>query len=205
MSPDESVSQWVGRLQAGDAEAAQQLWERYFRRLVGLARKKLAGMPRRAADEEDVALSAFDSFCRGAGNGRFPQLQDRDNLWRLLVTITARKAYQLVLREGRQKRGGNAVLDEAALASPGDSSVEPGGLEQLIDGEPTPQFAAQVAEEYERLLARLPDAELRFVAQWKLEGHTNEEIAGKLGCALRSVERKLKVIRSLWDHPEDQG
>jgi DNA-directed RNA polymerase specialized sigma24 family protein len=203
MSPDESVSQWIGRLQAGDAAAAQQLWERYFQRLVGLARKKLEGLPRRAADEEDVALSAFDSFCRGAGDGRFPQLVDRDNFWRLLVTITARKAYQLMLHEGRRKRGGNAVLDEAALASLADSGAA--GLEQLLDREPTPEFAAQLAEEYQRLLASLPDAELRSVAQWKMEGYSNEEIAAKLGCALRSVERKLKVIRTLWGSSESPG
>jgi DNA-directed RNA polymerase specialized sigma24 family protein len=201
MPPDESVSQWIGRLQAGDAAAAQQLWERYFQRLVGLARKKLEGLARRAADEEDVALSAFDSFCRGASNGRFPQLFDRDNFWRLLVTITARKAYQLLLHEGRRKRGGNAVLDEAALAGLADSGAA--GLEQLLDREPTPEFAAQLAEEYQRLLASLPDAELRSVAQWKMEGYTNEEIAAKLGCALRSVERKLKVIRTLWGSCEN--
>jgi DNA-directed RNA polymerase specialized sigma24 family protein len=202
MSPDESVSQWIGRLRAGDTEAAQKLWERYFQQLVGLARKKLEGLPRRSADEEDVALSAFDSFCRGTGHGRFPDLLDRDNLWRLLVTITARKAYQLRLREGRQKRGGNAVLDEAALAGGGANGAEGVGLEDLIDRAPTPEFAAQLAEEYERLLARLPDADLQSVARWKLEGYTNDEIATKLGCALRSVERKLKVIRSLWDHAE---
>ena len=194
MPSGESVSHWIGQLQAGDHAAAQKLWERYFQRLVGLARKKLQGLPRRAADEEDVALSAFASFCRGAEQGRFPLLLDRDNLWRLLVTITARKANQLAAREGRQKRGGRAVLDEAALT---DNSGQ-AGLEQLIDREPTPEFAAQLAEECQRLLACLPEAELQSVAQWKMQGYTNEEIAAKLGCALRSVERKLKVIRSLW-------
>jgi len=63
----------------------RKLWERYFRRLVGLARKKLRAAPRRAADEEDVALSAFDSFCRGAKLDRFPQLHDRLDVWQLLV------------------------------------------------------------------------------------------------------------------------
>jgi len=198
MAAEESVSQWIGQLQAGDHAAAQKLWERYFQRLVGLARKKLQGLPRRAADEEDVALSAFASFCRGAEEGRFPQLHDRDNIWRLLVTITARKASQLAARERCQKRGSQAVLDEAALA---DDSGE-AGLEQLIDREPTPEFAAQLAEECQRLLARLPNAELQSVAQWKMQGYTNEEIAAKLGCALRSVERKLKVIRSLWGQAE---
>jgi hypothetical protein len=60
MPPEASVTQWIDRLEAGDPDAAQKLWERYFLRLVGLARKKLRAVPRRAADEEDVALSAFD-------------------------------------------------------------------------------------------------------------------------------------------------
>src|SRR5262245_60587 len=109
MRPDASstsVTQWIDRLKAGDPDAAQKLWERYFRRLVGLARKKLRSAPRRAADEEDVALSAFDSFCRNAEQGRFPQLLDRDSLWRLLVVFTARKSAHLRRDEGRQKRGG---------------------------------------------------------------------------------------------------
>jgi DNA-directed RNA polymerase specialized sigma24 family protein len=198
MPSEESVSHWIGRLQAGDPEAAQKLWERYYQRLVGLARKKLQGLPRRAADEEDVALSAFTSFCQGAGHGRFPQLADRDNLWRLLVTITARKAYRLAQHQGRQKRGGNAVVGESDLPAPADAGAEGAGLAQYLDPNPTPQFAAQVAEEYQRLIGLLPDADLREVAQWKMEGYGNEEIAAKLGCALRSVERKLKVIRSVW-------
>jgi DNA-directed RNA polymerase specialized sigma24 family protein len=196
MSADESVSQWLQGLRAGDHEAAGKLWERYFARLVGLARRRLQGKPRRMADEEDVALSAFDSFCRGAEQGKFPRLDDRDDLWRLLVTLTARKAHQLALHEGRQKRGGNAVLGEADLAGPSGSGE---GLDHFLGREPTPEFAAQLAEECQRLLESLPEAELRSVAVWKMEGETNEEIARRLGCALRSVERKLRVIRSLWE------
>src|SRR6516164_710913 len=106
MHPEASVTQWLDRLKAGDPHAAQKLWERYFRRLVGLARKKLGAAPRRAADEEDVALSAFASFCRGAAHGCFSQLHDRADLWQLLVMLTARKAFDLTQHERRQKRGG---------------------------------------------------------------------------------------------------
>ena len=101
-----SVSRWLDQVHAGDSGAVQRLWERYFARLVGLARKKLRHAPRRAADEEDVALSAFQSFCRNAENGRFPDLMDRDGLLRLLVVMTGRKANHLIRDEGRQKRGG---------------------------------------------------------------------------------------------------
>src|SRR5690349_5237792 len=112
MLADASVTQWIDRLKAGDPDAAQKLWERYFRRLVGLARKKLRASPRRAADEEDVALSAFDSFCRGAGQDRFPRLHDRLDLWQLLVLLTARKAVDLAQHERRQKRGGGRIDPE---------------------------------------------------------------------------------------------
>src|SRR5262245_52572189 len=86
MASDEgSVTRWLGRLQQADPAAAQRLWERYFPQLVRLAHQKLRGAPQAVADEEDVALSAFDSFCRNAERGRFPELLDRDGLWRLLV------------------------------------------------------------------------------------------------------------------------
>jgi DNA-directed RNA polymerase specialized sigma24 family protein len=199
MSSEGSVSQWIGELKAGDPAAAQKLWECYFQRLVGLARKKLQGKPCRVADEEDAALSAFDSFCRGAQGGRFPQLTDRDNLWRLLVAITARKAFQVQRKEHRQKRGGGAVRDEAVLAGSPESEM---AIEQIIGREPTPEFAAQVAEEYERLLGELGDAELQAIALMKMEGATTDEIAAQLGCARSTVERRLRMICTLWK-PED--
>jgi DNA-directed RNA polymerase specialized sigma24 family protein len=198
MKSTESVTYWIGQLKAGDQAAAQPLWEGFFERLVGLARKKLKGMPRRAADEEDVALSAFDSFCRGAAQGHFPQLADRDDLWQLLATITARKAIDLVHHERRQKRGGGAVQGESALFAVHDSVGGEGGIEQVVGQEPTPEFAAQLAEECRRLLGGLADDELRSVALWKMEGYTNEQIAAKLGCVPRTIERKLRVIRSRW-------
>jgi DNA-directed RNA polymerase specialized sigma24 family protein len=198
MSSAESVTYWISQVKAGDPAAAQKLWQGYFQRLVGLARKKLKGTPRRAADEEDVALSAFDSFCRGAAQGRFPQLFDRDDLWQLLAVITARKAVDLVQHDRRQKRGGGMVQGESALIAPPDCSGAETGMEQIMDREPTPEFAAQLAEECRRLLGGLADDQLRALALWKMEGYTNEEIAAKLGCVLRTVERKLRVIRSRW-------
>jgi DNA-directed RNA polymerase specialized sigma24 family protein len=151
----------------------------------------LHGAPRRAADEEDVALSAFDSFCRGAEQGRFPQLVDREDLWQLLVVLTARKAFRQINHERRQKRGGGLVPGPVAEAE------EP-LLAQLIGREPTPEFAVQVAEECQRLLDRLGSSELRAIALWKMEGYTTEEIAAKQDCAPRTIERKLQRIRSLW-------
>jgi DNA-directed RNA polymerase specialized sigma24 family protein len=184
-----SVSHWLGLLQAGDDTAARSLWERYFPRLVGLARRKLQGAAQVVADEEDVALSAFASFCRNARGGRFPHLSGRDDLWRLLIVLTARKASRLLRDQGRQKRGGGLLAPASA-----DSAV----LEEVPGHQPGPEFAAEVAEECRRRLAALGDAGLEAVARWKMEGYENAEIAAKLGCAPRTVERRLQLIRQLW-------
>jgi DNA-directed RNA polymerase specialized sigma24 family protein len=193
MSLPGSATLWIDQVKAGDSAGAHKLWERYFQRLVGLARKKLQDKPRRAADEEDVALSAFASFCRRAEQGHFPQIQDRDNLWRLLFVLTVRKALNRVKHESRQKRGG--AVQDVPLSPNADLGADEIDLEQIMGREPTPDFAAQVAEECQRLLVRLGDTQLRWIALWKMEGYTTEEIAAKLRRAPRTIERRLQLIR----------
>jgi DNA-directed RNA polymerase specialized sigma24 family protein len=194
MSSDGSVTRLIGMLKDGQREAAQRLWEIYFGRLVHLARSRLRCASVRVTDEEDVALSAFDSFYRRAENGRFPRLHDRDDLWQLLFVLTVRKAINLVHYQGRKSRGGGRVQ---SLADLGDL-----GADEILGAEPSPELAAQMTEECQRLLERLGDVTLRSVALWKMEGYTNGEIAARLGCVEQTVERKLRAIRSAWS---DEG
>jgi DNA-directed RNA polymerase specialized sigma24 family protein len=196
VSSSGSVTYWIHQLPAGDQAAIQKLWERYFPRLVGLVRKRLMGAPRAAADEEDVALSAFNSFFRRAQEGRFPKLTDRQDLWQLLVLIATRKASNLAKYERRRP-----VIQ---LTGGDGSSEAPNPFLNLISREPDPESAARVAEEYKRLLALLPDDSLRTVAEWKLEGYTNEQIAAKLERALSTVELKLRCIREIWQEEIEQ-
>ncbi|WP_165074096.1 ECF-type sigma factor [Paludisphaera rhizosphaerae] len=193
-----SVTHWLGDLKVGDLAAAQPLWERYFGKLVVLARAKLKGLHKTGAegDEEDAALSAFNSFCAGAAGGKFPKLDDREDLWKLLVVITARKAFAQVGRERRLKRGGGRRSS--------DADRDPKGLDLLAGSEPTPEFAAMVAEEFQRLLDALEDDGLREVALRRMEGYTCDEIAERLGCARRTVARRLDLIRKTWSHGEDE-
>jgi RNA polymerase sigma factor (sigma-70 family) len=181
-----SVSAWIVDLKAGNRDAIRPLMERYFERLIRLARDKIRRSRTAGAveDEEDAALSAFDSFCDGAVKGRFPLLNDREDLWRLLVVITARKAIDQAERQGRQRRGGGRVLD-------------PRDLNQLVGGEPSPEFAAMVADEFRRLLAALSETERR-IALWKMEGYTRKEIGDRLNVSERTVATHLKSIRGAW-------
>ncbi len=198
---DGSVTRWIEDLKAGEHEALERLWGRYFGQLVALARTRLRssrGGPT-VSDEEDAALSALNSLWERASDGRLPDLRGRDELWRLLVVITARKALRQVEREGRKKRGGGKVLNEAVLAAtnPGDGD-EGGLLARVASDGPTPEFAAMVAEETVRRLDSLPDPTLREIARLRMEAYTNEEIAARLGCVVRTVERKLEVVRKIW-------
>jgi RNA polymerase sigma factor (sigma-70 family) len=203
MSSPGSVTNYLRQFQAGDRAGFEKLWERYYPRLVKLARKKLQGLRRGAADESDVAASALDSFVQSVEQGRLPQILDRDGLWHLLVVVTTRKASRLRRHERRLKRGGGHVLDEAALPNAEGDPEQETGLEQILAREPTPEEAALTAEELPRLLHLLPDPALRDIALRKLEGYTNGEIAAEFGCVRRTIERQLRVIRSLWSKEID--
>ncbi len=195
---DDDVSAWIHQLAQGDEAAAQKIWDRYCSGLLALARRKLGDGQRRVADEEDAVLSAFHSFCQGAATGRFPKLDDRDDLWRLLVTITTRKVFAHQKHARRQRRGGGVVRGESVFAHIG-SSGQGAGLEQVFCQQPTPAFLAAMSEQCSRLLKALQGESLRTIALCKLEGYSNHEIARKLDCSLRTVERKLQLIRRKWD------
>jgi RNA polymerase sigma factor (sigma-70 family) len=200
MSSGASVTTWIGLLEMGQLDAAQRLWERYFQRLVNYSRGRLGGVNTRVEDEEDIAISAFSSFCEAVATKRIPQLNGREDLWRVLVMIAAGKAVDLRRRQTALKRaqpnpvqpGSNRELDMVAL-------------EDIVGAEPDPAFAAQVAEEFQALLAMLNDETLKEVALLKLEGQTNEEIAERLKCSPRTVTRQVAEIRKKWESRIDFG
>lgn len=192
-----SVTNWIKDLKAGDNNAARQLWGRYFPRLVEMAKRKLAGAARRTADEEDIALSVMHALCDGAAAGRFNQLETRDDLWSLLVAITRKKAVDQVRRQTSQKRGAGEVRGHSIFAARATDGEE-AGFEQVIGEQPTPEFLAQIDEQHAHLLNLLRDDVQKDIVRYKLAGFSNEEIAEKLGISLRTVERKLGVIRDAW-------
>ena len=196
-----SVTQLLQQLRDGEASAAQQaLWERYFERLAGIARTKLAPVARRAADEEDIALSALNSFFRATEQGRYPELRDRTELWPLLACIAVRRALKLNEREFAAKRGGGTVRGDSAIGETRKNGRQGDeiGFDHFLSSEPTPDSIVELEELAGRFMRKLENNRLRDVAQLKLSGHTNREIAGKLEITERTVERKLLRIRHHW-------
>jgi RNA polymerase sigma factor (sigma-70 family) len=182
-------------------EAARQIWDRHFGRLLALARRHLDARVRVREDEEDVLQSMYKSFCCRQQRGDF-DIADRDALWNVLVTITLNKARNVANRHRSRRRD---VRLEWSATGPGEegSSSPHWSLEQMEASEPTPAEASELCEELQRRLRCLEDPALRRIALWKLEGYTNAEIAPKLGCTERTVERKLERIRERWSRGED--
>jgi DNA-directed RNA polymerase specialized sigma24 family protein len=201
MASAESVTYWIHQLKEGERDAVQKLWEDYFPRLVRQARQWLRGTRTQAVDAEDIALSAFDTFCRRAEEGCFPKLFDRGDLWQLLVVIAFRKTCNQVHHEARRQPQNGKVYDASALASK-DADDAGSILSSVIGREPDPALVIEIAEKCRHLLEMLSTAELQNVALWKLEGYSNAEIAAKLnggnGRAVSTVERKLALIRKIW-------
>lgn len=194
---DPSVTNWLLKLATGDgAESALgNLWERYFPRVVNLARTRLQVRYRRMADEEDVAVSVFQSLVDGVEAGRFPELSNRENLWRLLAVITSRKAVDRVQHENRQKRGGGNVRGDSIFL---DDTAEAGGFARFAADDPAPDMALDLAERADAMLDALPTEEHRRIAELRLEGYENAEIAELLELNVRTVQRRLEDIRDEW-------
>ena len=190
------VTVWLGELADGNDRAAANIYERYFEQISNLARRRISPAYRRVADEEDVAQSVMHSLFDGIANGRFPELSSRENLWRLLVVMTARKAINVVEKQKALKRGGGAVRGESVLNN-SNSQSNP-GFDHFESPTNAPDFVAQLEEESKRQLDRLPDETLRRIARLKMEGYTNDEIAEQLETSTRTVERKLQRIREVW-------
>jgi DNA-binding CsgD family transcriptional regulator len=195
-----SVTEFLQQLRDGEASTAQQaLWERYFQRLAGIARVKLVPSARRVRDEEDIALSTLDSFFQATEEGRYPEIGDRTELWPLLAQIAVCKAMKHRERELAAKRGAGAVRGDSAVdeLSWNRSIDAQAGFDQFLSSEPTPDSVAELKELVCNLMQRLENVTLRQVAQLKLSGYANYEIAEKLEVSERTVERKLVRIRTL--------
>ncbi len=196
LNPQGTVTVWIEQVKGGCEQASRRIWDFFFQRLVALARKNMAGTPRAVADEEDVVLSAFDSVFRRAKNGEFSCLFDRDDLWHILALVTRRKAIDLIKFQKRKKRSPGKTV---SLNSGGPAFADtPNRNLELADSHPPGDLILQFAEEFEHLLELLKDEPLREIALWKLEGYTNGEIAQRLGCVERTVERKLWLIKMTW-------
>lgn len=187
----ESITFWFEQLRRGNPDAAAKLWDRFFDRLVAASRAEMQNTNRRVADEEDIAAGVMAALCACADRGKLPMIDDRESLWRLLLTWTRHDIADHVRAERRIKRGGGNVRGNSAFGS-----ME--GIERIADQTPAPEVLVQMQEQYASLLAKLPNLMLQRIAVAKMEGHSTEDIAQAMGVTTRTIQRKLELIRDCW-------
>jgi RNA polymerase sigma factor (sigma-70 family) len=193
-----SVTFHLDAMKAGDESAVEEIWARCFAMIARVAQQQMKGANKRFADEEDIAASVFESLFFGAIEGKFPDVTNRDSLWRLIVVMTRRKAADYIAHEKRLKRGGGNVRGDSI--GPGDNGTGIGVFDNFVSKQPTPESIAIVEEQTAQLLNLLPDDEHREIAVLRLQGLSNAEIATQLALSIRTIERRVKQIRSAWEH-----
>jgi len=198
MEAPDDLSSSLGELLDKAPQEAEAIWAEFFPRMLKLAKSKLGGMQLRTFDEEDVALSAMNSFFRGKNDGRFDRLDSRDEMWRLLATITVRKVTAQRRKAMADKRGAGATRGESIFFNPAnaDSSMI-AGLGNFSDDRLLPDTTEEILKNCEHLLEKLDDEKLRRTATMRLEGYSNQEISEELGCSVARTKQRLQRIREL--------
>ena len=193
-----SVSDWLDSVKQGSDSAAQKIWERYVEQLVREANQRLGTLPNGCADGEDVAQEAFTSFFRGIADGRFPQLDDRDDLWQILIVLTSRRANDYQRRELAQRRGGGEVRGNSGVRLvPSDGSARPDAFDSLEALPVTPQSADELLQLIRISFPEIAHYDLQHIALDRAANYSDAEIAQRRGLSLRGVQRKLNLIRSI--------
>ena len=188
-----SITHWLSKLQAGQSEAAEPIWIRYQAKLVSIATQQLAENPDRSVDGEDLVQSSFGNVCLAVQNGKYPDIDNREDLWGLLYIATVNR----VREHYRELR----ALKRFHISS--SQAIDPSILAYLQ----TPFAEAQAADLLEYLLSRLdledPSHLLRQIALLYLDDHSASSIAKRLHKRKTSVLISLRLIRSIWQEYQD--
>jgi RNA polymerase sigma-70 factor (ECF subfamily) len=186
MPPTESFDGLINQLRAGDDDAAARVFNRFARRILGLARQQLHAALRSKVDPEDVLQSVFRSFFHRQRAGRF-SIESWDSLWGILMVMTLRKCRRRIAYYRARRR-------DAQREKPWDENKETDGDPALFAREPTPSEAAILIDIVGRLMAGLPEED-RAVLTLHLQGCTIAEIKAQTGRAMRTIRRILERIR----------
>lgn len=181
---DGRPTEWLDNLRSGDSGAARQIFEHFSKRLCRLAERHMSSRLRQRVDGDDVIQSVFRTFFVRESQGQF-QVDHTDELWRLLVTITLRKARGVWRKNnaGQRSLGREVELDESAGLSIAAISREPTVVEALV-----------LADEIEALLRGLSDDHAKAL-ELRMGGHSPTEAAELMGLSRQSFYRLLDPLK----------
>lgn len=183
-----SISEWIDNVRGGNEAASGKLWDRYFGWLCQVARHKLGRRTRQISDEEDIALSALGSVLMGLERGKLSNLKDRQSLQAFLIYMVARKLNQQIRYETARKRDMMRTARDASNLGDSPITVE-------LSDDARQETVAMIGE----FFSLLPSDLLKNIALATVQGYTTNEIASLFGVSSRTIERKLRLIRTYWE------
>lgn len=189
-----SITEMLSGFDGQETQAIQKIWDEFFARLCRFAESRIYNRHKRLSSGEDIASITMQALFQGFQDRRFQDVRNRDDLWQLLTLIASRKTINVAKNLDRERRGGGRVRGDSAL---GDENAQQAYA--FIQHELTPSEWLEYEELSQELFQTLPNDSLREVAELRLAGLAKQEIAANLKCHVRTIERKLKLIRSIWE------
>jgi len=186
----------IGRMLAGDRDAINMISKQALERLKVDIARRLPSRMRRHADEDDLANSVMKSFFHGVAGDRFPRLEDENDLWQILGMLTRQKLAKYTRRASAQKRGSGSVRGESVFGNADEYGNQ--GFDAFPGDGDSPLKKLTQLEDMDAYLQMLPDERMREIALWKLDGCDNKEIAARQETSVRTIGRKLQLIRKCW-------
>ena len=194
---DDPVTIWIEQVRQSDDEAIKHVWQHFADGLQEYARGKIHPKTRRVYDEQDAVQSMFLSLCQGLKADRYPDLQNRDNLWRLMLVMTGRKISKRHRFDRQLKRDNRRLLTDSYFVQNSQDRNSPNLYPSAA--EPTPELLAEFADTSSALIEALGTDNLKDVALLRIEGLDDCEIASRLQCSRSTVQRRLVMIRKIWE------
>lgn len=173
---------WLNDLADGQPDAVHQFWDNYGPALQRVAERQIASWMRHRVDPEDVVQSACRTFFRRAGEGDF-SLDSKDDLWKLMLTITLNKVRMQARFHSRNRR---SVSKEQAM--PEEANLQPAEWDHAIEQVDLEDMLSAAFSK--------DDGERRHVLELWLAGHKQADIAKEIGCSERTVRRIQDRIRN---------
>lgn len=199
MEMNSSVSDWITQLRNGHNSACDKLWPYYLQRLTAMISQKLEYSRTEVSDEEDVLIDTCEVCFRKIKEGVYPNVSSRHDLWRLLTKIATRKSIDQIRRS---RKGVDRLRTDATQTIHSDNnSYEINHIDSFPGAEPTPEFAAMVADESRYRLSLLPK-KMVGVVKLRMQGFTLREISEKTDKSLPTVQRYLSFVREAWSQNE---
>ncbi len=196
MTERSSFEELMKRLEAGDHQAAAEVFQRFGNRLIGLARSKLDEKFRQKVDPEDILQSVWKSFFRRHADGQY-ELDDWDSLWSLLVVITLRKCGHKVEHFTAARRDINREQTT--------KTEEARSTWRVVAREPTPSHATMLTETVEQVICELDDEHKRQIFELSLQGHSAEEISQETQFSIRTVHRVRQRVHKILEKLQQAG